>query len=221
MPKISYLRHAELQQTFKHNYRSGAKARVSHNKSRQNNSLNLRMTPVSYVPRSIMQPMINTTVTEESSIVLTSSATGTISQRVIFNLATASNYATQWLQIYDEWRMNLVQFRYHSRSGSNTPGAIVMYIDRDTSDPADLTLVQAYRQQESQSFRPWDDFVTSPKLTTLQWKPKDPQDREFNFTPTLSQFSIVIVAEGLPISTTIGTIETVSRIQFRGRSTVL
>lgn len=159
------------------------------------------------------------TVVEESSFPVTSTATGTLSSLNQINLLNVTNFATQWLTIYDEWRLTQVQFRYHSRSSSSTPGAMVMYIDRDLTDAAATTLSQGYRQQEAQEFRPWDDFVISPKLTTLQWKPKDPSDTEYNALAATQIFSLILTGEGLPISTTVGSVQIFARIQFRGRST--
>jgi hypothetical protein len=121
------------------------------------------------------------------------------------------------LAIYDEWRLLQVQFKYHSQSGTDATGALVMYLERDISDPAATTLAEGYRQQESQQFRPFDDFVSSPKLTTLQWKPKDPSDFEFQNATTNVVFRLVVVGENLP-DTPIGMIQTVARIQFRGRN---
>ena len=212
----------QIQFTFKHNYRSGAKTRVSRNKSRQNGNSttsNLRMVTPSYVPRLLMEPTDTTTIVEETSFNLTSSATGTLSNLINMNLNNVTAFASQFLTIYDEWRLLQVQFKYHSRVGSNTSGAIVIYLERDNSDVAVTTLSQAYRQQESQEFRPWDDFVTSPKLTTLQWKPKDPSDSEYQASAGLEVFRFVAVGENLPISTLIGSIQVLARIQFRGRTT--
>lgn len=175
------------------------------------------MTTPSYIPRLLMQPDDTTTIVEESSVNLTSDASGKISFQHPINLQNATAFSTQWLTIYNEWRLLQVQFKYHSRSGSNATGALVAYIERDEGEGAVTTLAEGYREQESQEFRPWDDFVTSPKLTTLQYKPKEPSDFEFVSDSTNAPFSFVIVGEGLPVSSTFGSIQIVSRIQFRGR----
>jgi hypothetical protein len=168
----------------------------------------------------LLQPSDTTTVVEETSFTLTSGDTGVLSQGTPMNLDTLSAFATQWLAIYDEWRVLQVQFRYHSRVGSNTSGALVMYIDRDLVDVPATNLERGYRQQEAQEFRPWDDFVTQPKLTTLQWKPKDPDDSIYRNSSTATIFSLNLVGQNLPVSTTIGSVHVVARIQFRGRSTL-
>lgn len=196
-------------------------ARVSHNKSRrtnQENALTLRTTTPSYIPRLLMEPEDMTTVVEESSITLTSDASGNLAVKTPVTLAIASAFATQWLTIYDEWRYLQVQFRWHSRSSTAATGALCMYIERDNTDAVVTTLAQAYRQQESVEFRPYDDFTISPKLTTLQWKPKDPVDRQFTALATTVFFDLDIVGQNLPVSTVIGSVQIVSRIQFRGRT---
>ena len=173
-----------------------------------------------FIPKILLEPDQQSTVVEESSFLITSSATGTYANYLLINLSSVSDYASSWLTIYDEWRLKQVQFRFHSRVGSATSGALCMYLERDTTDANVSTLSAAYRQQESQSFRPWDDFVTAPKLTTLQWNPKDPNDYEYNNSTTGAVFRLCIVGEGLPISTNLGSIQLISRIQFRGRTAV-
>ncbi len=164
-----------------------------------------------------MEPTSTTTVVEESSFNVVTDASGNISFAGNMALSSVSAYAANWLAIYNEWRLLQVQFRYHSRSSTATPGALVLYIERDNADAANTTLAESYREQEAQDFRPYDDFVISPKLTTLQWKPKDPSDFEFQNSAVASVFRVVVVGETLPASTLIGTIHILARIQFRGR----
>jgi len=164
-----------------------------------------------------MEPSEFTTVVEESSFDVVSDASGNVSSVLNLNLLGLSAFADEWLQIYNEWRPLLIQFRYHSRSGSASTGALVAYNERDVTDTPATTLAAAYREQESQEFRPWDDYTTSPKLTTLQWKPREPSDLEFYAFNTAYTSQLVIVGEDLPVSTTVGTMQIVSRLQFRGR----
>lgn len=175
------------------------------------------MTTPSYIPRLLMSPDDVTTIVEESSVNLTSDASGNVAFQQGMTLSALSAFATQWLAIYNEWKTLQIQFKYHSRSGSSTTGALVMYLERDEMESVVPSLAAAYREQESQEFRPWDDFVTSPKLTTLQWKPKEPSDDEFNRSATDIQVTLMVAGEGLPASTTFGTVQIVARIQFRGR----
>lgn len=179
--------------------------------------MNIRMTPKSYIPRLLMEPDDTTTVVEESSFSLPVTTQSVLVLTPI-NLTNVSAFATQWLQIYDEWRLLKVQFRYHSRSPTSTSGALVAYIERDTTDALVTTLAEGYRQQESQEFRPYDDFTTSPKLTTLEWNPKDPSDFEFQRLPGTAVFNYCVVGEAITPATVAGTIQIISRIQFRGRN---
>lgn len=165
-----------------------------------------------------MEPEDATTIVEESSFAITAT-TGLVSTSTGMSLNNLTAFAAQFLQIYDEWRLLKVQHRYHSRSATSSGGAFVMYLERDIADAAETTLAGGYRQQEAQSFRPYEDFVSAPKLTTLEWNPKDPSDFEFQKSSSTAIYNIVMVGEGL--STTapnIGTIQTVARIQFRGRN---
>lgn len=175
------------------------------------------MTTPSYIPRLLMEPTTVTTVVEETSFEVESDSSGNYSFAANIALTTVSAYATNWLAIYDEWKLNQVQFKWHSRSSTASNGAMGMYIERDNTDAAGTTLAELYREQEAQEFRPYDDFVTSPKLTTLQWKPKDPSDYEYQATSTTSIFRLVVIGEGLPTSSKIGTVQIVARISFRGR----
>lgn len=199
--------------------RNGRTRRPRNRPSANNNIDTLHLDNPSYIPLTIMSPTDMVTVVEETSFAVTSGALGVLSQGTSMNLSNMSAFATQWLTIFDEWRPLQVQFRYHSRVGSNTSGAVVMYIDRDTSDVPSTTLDAAYRQQESQEFRPWDDFASNPKLTTLQWRPKDPEDLIFRNTAPSTYFSLNVVGENLPATTVIGTVHVIARLQFRGRAT--
>lgn len=202
------------------NSRRQNRSRPARNRPRSNADFDtLHLSTPSYIPLTLITPTDVVTVVEETSFAVSSGALGIISQGTSMNLTNLSAFATQWLTIFDEWRPLQIQFRYHSRVGSNSSGALVMYIDRDTSDVPSTTLDAAYRQQEAQEFRPWDDFATNPKLTTLQWKPKDPEDLIFRNTAPSTYFTLNVTGENLPINTVIGTVHVVARLQFRGRAT--
>lgn len=167
----------------------------------------------------LMSPDDTTTIVEESSFNVSSDPSGNLFLSTEINLTSVSNFATEWLAIYDEWRLLQVQFKWHSRSATTATGALGMYLERDITDTAGTNLAGLYRQQESQEFRPYDDFVVSPKMTTLQWKPKDPSDFEFHVSGSDTIFRLNVVGETLPVSSIIGSIQTLARIQFRGRTT--
>lgn len=170
-----------------------------------------------------MAPDPVVTVHEESSFSITAPDTGgLIRQQLAVSLATVSAFAANWLAIYDEWRLLKVQFRYHSASGTNTNGAMVSYIERQPIEAPALTLLNAYREQESTAFRPFDDFTSSPKLTSLEWIPKSPADYEYHRVATDTIFEFDVVGENFVTgSPSPGRYEVIARIQFRGRQAPL
>lgn len=150
-------------------------------------------------------------------LALQSSSTGTVSQILAINLTSLSAFATQFLEIFDEVRINFVELTWQPAVGSSTSGSMVFYIERG-SDAIAASVTTAATEREMIQFRPWDEGNSHSGVNVLRWVPKQPSDYNFLSTSNTSVGSFMVVGSGLPVNTVVGYLQITSSLTFRGRN---
>lgn len=166
------------------------------------------------VSQRIGEPTI-TTVVEKDVIAVTSDSSGLVSAIFPVNAIANGARALAYTAIWNEAKVQQAQALWHSAVGTQTDGALAMYIERVLTDSTPDDYVEASEQFESIKFRPWDDS-TDNELVGLNWTPQEPDERDFGGVAAAPGY-FMLSGTGLPVSTTVGYITIISRVSLRGR----